>query len=748
MDDHDRRHALDAELHLHCLRHQSDSPETAAAAQYAQARLLTRHGLLADAVDAYRALARDFPAVRLPDGRTGAAPLEDLAVDKRFVAYLDDPFAGRPTGRVKVMEIEDHNTPQSPDLPCDPPDGVVAAVAAAICASPSTRRRYALKVASTDGGSRAVVGPAAGPGRVPSATLRPVRRLHAHLRGDDHFLVITLGPILVGVDRIERRARWVRSLLPPTCPRASRSCRSRTAGRTAASGSQTSDGLPNQRLGAARSDRPQRRHRPDPVRRGRPRYFHRRAALACAPNGADARPGSATRSISTWSSRTSGGDAFAVRAVRTADGVSTHIADAADVYNHTCARWAAASWPRRAAATTTSPLEVRYYDVQAGKDLWRGSYPPHSHVLESSVPELTAVVAPDGTVTVVDLTTCKEAAKLSLDKKDVSDPKGQNQLVRGMLLRDRTQYYVALQTLPGPKAVAVGDPAPNFIGTIKFTEVNGMIYAFDRATGSRNWATNGPIEDRVSPAGLVRGVAGAADDGPAGAASRRACRAAPGGNQIQVACTRSIDKRTGKVLYRKEQADDNNADQFYLLQVERPDGDRRSRQFHHAAASRHRVSQGSGFLKRGRGEEGKRGGEEGKRGRGEEGKRGRGEEGKRGRGEEGKRGRGEEERGRGEEGKRGRGEEGKRGRGEEGKRGRGEEGKRGRRGRGEEGERGEEGKRGRGRGEEGKRGRGEEGKRGRGEEGKRGKAWGRESNRTVILRCIAWRSTRRCNSSD
>ena len=51
---------------------QADSPETAAAALYARARLLTRHGLLADAVETYRELAHDFPAVRVPDGRTGA----------------------------------------------------------------------------------------------------------------------------------------------------------------------------------------------------------------------------------------------------------------------------------------------------------------------------------------------------------------------------------------------------------------------------------------------------------------------------------------------------------------------------------------------------------------------------------------------------------------------------------------------------------------------------------------------------
>ena len=176
-------------------------------------------------------------------------------------------------------------------------------------------------------------------------------------------------------------------------------------------------------------------------------------------------------------------------------------------------------------------------------------------------------MTPDGTVTVVDLTTGKEAAKLSIAKKDISDPKGQNQLVRGMLLRDRTQYYVALQTQPGPKAVAVGDPTPNFIGSIRSTEVNGVIYAFDRATGGLSWATNAPVEEQMllldsfeeSPVLLMTALQ---------VRQPPAFPGVPGGNQVQVSCTRSIDKRTGKVLYRKEQNDANNApDQFYLLEV-------------------------------------------------------------------------------------------------------------------------------------------------------------------------------------
>ena len=42
----------------------------------------------------------------------------------------------------------------------------------------------------------------------------------------------------------------------------------------------------------------------------------------------------------------------------------------------------------------------------------------------------------------------------------------------------------------------------------------------------------------------------------------------PLGNVVQMTSTCSIDKRTGKVLYRQELPDNNNPDQFYLLDVD------------------------------------------------------------------------------------------------------------------------------------------------------------------------------------
>ncbi len=163
----------------------------------------------------------------------------------------------------------------------------------------------------------------------------------------------------------------------------------------------------------------------------------------------------------------------------------------------------------------------------------------------------------DALVTVVDLKTFQETAKLAVRAADV------DQLQSATLLRDRTQYYVVLQVPPDPKAAAVGLVGPNFVGPIKTLQVNGMIYAFDRADGRLNWATDAPIEQQQllldsfeeSPVLLMT------------VNQQRQLPGLPGGNVTGVTVTRSIDKRTGKVVYRKEINNDNNPEQFYLLEV-------------------------------------------------------------------------------------------------------------------------------------------------------------------------------------
>ena len=99
-----RHLALPAELELCALQESADTPAFAARTLDARARLLTRHGLLGDAVALYRKLATAYPQCRLADGRTAKEILEDLATDKRFLAALHE---SRPAWLGRKMQAKE-----------------------------------------------------------------------------------------------------------------------------------------------------------------------------------------------------------------------------------------------------------------------------------------------------------------------------------------------------------------------------------------------------------------------------------------------------------------------------------------------------------------------------------------------------------------------------------------------------------------------------------------------------------------
>src|SRR5262249_2448755 len=94
----------EAELHLLQLRRQPDEPRLTARAVEALARLMTRKGLLEDAVHYYRTLGREFATVEVGDGKPGAALWRELATDPRFVPFLAPPPPALPEGNLKVEE--------------------------------------------------------------------------------------------------------------------------------------------------------------------------------------------------------------------------------------------------------------------------------------------------------------------------------------------------------------------------------------------------------------------------------------------------------------------------------------------------------------------------------------------------------------------------------------------------------------------------------------------------------------------
>src|SRR5579883_350259 len=89
---------LEAELELNQFRTGKHSPELAARATEALARLYTRKGLLEDAGYCYRKLGKDYGKIVIRDGKTGQQIYDDeAATDKRLLPYLDDPL---PLGNV------------------------------------------------------------------------------------------------------------------------------------------------------------------------------------------------------------------------------------------------------------------------------------------------------------------------------------------------------------------------------------------------------------------------------------------------------------------------------------------------------------------------------------------------------------------------------------------------------------------------------------------------------------------------
>ena len=73
-----------------------DDAGQAARAVEALARLSTKLGLLDDALYYYRVLDRDYGAVKVRDGKTGAEIYKEIQTDKRFLPLLDKPKADRP----------------------------------------------------------------------------------------------------------------------------------------------------------------------------------------------------------------------------------------------------------------------------------------------------------------------------------------------------------------------------------------------------------------------------------------------------------------------------------------------------------------------------------------------------------------------------------------------------------------------------------------------------------------------------
>jgi outer membrane protein assembly factor BamB/tetratricopeptide (TPR) repeat protein len=534
LEDPDRRQALQAELDLLALQRSAD-PAGAARALEARARLYVRLELLEDALECYRTLARDYPHVEVQPGKTGAACLADLTTDKRFLALFDVPRPTWTPGKIKAVETRG-NFPFSPFNFFQPYGEAPPSWGELRFGLDWQASRFV--VANRDSGAERW------------STALPVNpqfrgfvgmSWRSDLRGevltpDDgnvfpsvgHLAVLNLGYTVAGIDLLHLRLRWSRPLLPEASPAVPFNP---FLSPTILVGPLTQSGF----------------------------CLHSRNTLSCIdPAGGEVRW---TRSDVPANLEVFGdedhlylveqhadGGVRAVRAVRTSDGTAVPIPDGVAACTHKIR-----SLGRTLLVSEKGSAEevrLRLYDTHTGKDLWEQTFPARSLVLDSPAPELLAVVAPDGAVTVVDLKERREVLKLNVE------PKHLEKVQKGTLLRDRTQIYLAFQGPNDGAANTVGDFNPNVVN-LPVVPVNGMLYAFDRATGELRW------HSRVAAQMIVLERF---EDLPVLLFTAQVMRTLPPGLNLPVMTLRSIDKHTGKVRFNREYT--NVMDGFHTLRVD------------------------------------------------------------------------------------------------------------------------------------------------------------------------------------
>jgi hypothetical protein len=198
------------------------------------------------------------------------------------------------------------------------------------------------------------------------------------------------------------------------------------------------------------------------------------------------------------------------------------------------------------------PVRLRLYDVLAGKDVWRQEFPAKSVVSASVDPHLVAVLTPTGEATVIDVAARRALAKLRLEPKAVTG------LSSATLLRDRTNFYLALVRQAEPNT---GDESPVslFQGELSSVALNGRLYAFARDTGKLRWYHDMPgqtiLLDRFDELPLVLCAATVRKPGPMEPIQ-------------QVQHFRSIDKATGKTIFNTPEDVQKLTEPFHTLRVD------------------------------------------------------------------------------------------------------------------------------------------------------------------------------------
>jgi outer membrane protein assembly factor BamB len=465
----------------------ADEKELQARAVETLARLMTKTGLLEDAVGLYTQLGTQFPDVVVRDGKTGADFLNELLTDKRLLPYLEPTRIPTPA-RVKAVEV--HGAPGGvfPSGFTFEPEGELLPFyrrfRLSLSNGESNNGTWVLRVSDRNTGEerckfsglRIVT-----PNGVPQYRVGNV---------SGHLLLIHLGNMAYCFDLAEKKELWQYNLLGE----GNRIDQNNVQYDTGQDGETTisylSDGFK--------------------IRFGRSSVLEANYACLLTRDGLVALDPATgvklwTRSNVALSAQVFGdakhvfvveseGNAKAKsRVLRAVDGSPVEgIPDFGPVFTSKArvrvfgrlillnedGDSQGSIWP------FTKGHTVRLYDPLTGKDVWSKKFPANSKFIQTLTADTIGMMDKDGKFEVLDAKTGKSLFTGQVDAKNVEAHV--RPATRPLLLYDAERFYLVLnsdRTPRGPQYFYGYNP-------LRLTTVNGPVYAFDRASGKRLWYTD------------------------------------------------------------------------------------------------------------------------------------------------------------------------------------------------------------------------------------------------------------------
>jgi outer membrane protein assembly factor BamB/tetratricopeptide (TPR) repeat protein len=508
------------------------SPEFPAEALRLRAELLTRHGRIADAAECYRRLGRDLAGVAVAGGLTGGRLLAEARLDRRFFFNLAPPDKPRWQG-VPLRPVERPGGPRADaarlfcDLRQPLPPAVPGTLGPGTLPSAWRDLRFVL-----DGRALCLLALDQHSGQERFRLPLPFPRFPDYLRGVelsiggiDHLLLVPAGQYLIAIDLLDRRIRWTRNVLDGDLARA-----------------QVTTVLPDARVQITMPDSTVRTvGLVGPVCRNAV-FVVTGAGLLCLEPASGAvrwrrRDAPATLELfgdeeTIYTVEAGSGDAIgSVRAYRVSDGAALAIPRAAAIYGKRVQILGS-----RLLARDDLPggrLRLHLYDTRTGKDIWSQEFPAGSSLLDATRTPWCAVAVPDGKITLLSLETGMPTVRLAVDPRHMEKS-------TGTVLADINQVYIAWAAEQTPDAAAL-ETAQCRSG-MPVVKLNGSLYTFDRTTGAVRWTSATPAQYLLLEE---------FEELPILLCAMRLQKLSAG-QVIQIKALRSIDKRTGKLLYNRE----------------------------------------------------------------------------------------------------------------------------------------------------------------------------------------------------